>query len=160
MENLRTLNTTLLLIERDNKILLGKKKRGFVKGTFIGIGGKQELGETIDQTMIRETFEEIGVKPTKYEKVGLIDYDTYYKGEHVNMILNVYICTEYEGQVKETDEIEPYWFLKTEIPYDKMLASDVIWTPMVLEGKIVKGKVAYNQNMEIVSQNLVEVKSL
>lgn len=55
MEELRTLNTTILIIEKQNKILLGKKKRGFAQGVFIGIGGKQDANETIDQTMIRET---------------------------------------------------------------------------------------------------------
>ena len=60
MEKLRTLNTTLTVFFKDNKVLLGEKKRGFAKGTLNGIGGKQDMGETIEQAMVRECQEEIG----------------------------------------------------------------------------------------------------
>ena len=90
MENLRTINTTLVILMKDGKVLLGKKKRGFATGTFNGIGGKQDEGETIEQAMIRETQEEIGVTPIEYELMGKIYFDVYYKGERVNMNLNIY----------------------------------------------------------------------
>ena len=82
---LKILNTTLLLIFKDNKVLLGEKKRGFAKGTLNGIGGKQDPGETNEQAMVRETQEEIGVTPIDYRLIGEIFFDTWYKGEHVNM---------------------------------------------------------------------------
>lgn len=44
MEQLKVLNTTLVLIRKDNKVLLAEKKRGFAKGTYNGIGGKQDPG--------------------------------------------------------------------------------------------------------------------
>ena len=63
------LETTLCLLRKDNKILLAMKKRGFGTGKYNGVGGKIENGETLNEAMIRETKEEIGVIPTKYEKV-------------------------------------------------------------------------------------------
>ena len=77
---LKTLNTTLLLIFKDNKVLLGEKKRGFAKGTLNGIGGKQDPGETNEQAMVRETQEEIGVTPIDYRHIGEIYFDMWYKG--------------------------------------------------------------------------------
>ena len=77
MENLRTINSTLLLIQKEGKILLGEKKRGFAKGTLNGIGGKQDFGENIDQAMVRETQEEIGVTPIDYVMVGKIAFDVW-----------------------------------------------------------------------------------
>ena len=90
MEELRKINTTLVLILKNDKILLGEKKRGFAKGTINGIGGKPDPGETIEQAMIRETQEEIGVTPLSYELIGKINFNVWYKGEHVNMFLSIY----------------------------------------------------------------------
>ena len=56
---MKTQLTTLLLILKDNQILLAEKKRGFGVGKFNGIGGKVEKDETIEGAMIRETQEEI-----------------------------------------------------------------------------------------------------
>ena len=75
------METTLALLRRENEILFGEKKRGFGKGKFNGVGGKIEQGETVEEAMIRETYEEIGVRPTKFEKVGEITFDEMYKGD-------------------------------------------------------------------------------
>ena len=71
------LETTLSLLKKDNKILLGMKKRGFGEGKYNGVGGKLKENETPEIAMIRETQEEINVTPTKYEKVGIIEFDEY-----------------------------------------------------------------------------------
>lgn len=101
----RTINTTLVLIFQNNKVLLAQKKRGFAQGTFNGIGGKQDPGETIEQAMIRETQEEIGVTPTEYCQVGLIRFDTWYKGERVDLNLNIFTCSDFVGEIEETEEM-------------------------------------------------------
>ena len=80
------IETTLCLLKRDNKILLAMKKRGFGKGKYNGIGGKIENNETPEQAMIRETQEEINVTPIKYEKVGIVEFDEYYKGKNIALI--------------------------------------------------------------------------
>ena len=149
MENLKTLNTTLLLILKDNKILLAEKKRGFATGKFNGIGGKQDAGETIEQTMIRETQEEINVTPTNYNQVGLIHFDVWYKGERVNLNLNIFTCTDFVGDVAETEEMRPVWFERENLPFDKMIEDDLLWLPLVLDGKNVAGKVKLNQDLKM-----------
>ena len=156
MENLKTLNTTILIIEKDDKVLLGEKKRGFAIGKLIGIGGKQDRGETIEQTMIRETQEEIGLTPTNYKQVGLILFDTYYKGEHRNLILNIFFANEYQGKECETDEILPMWFDRNNIPYDKMLEDDILWMESVLAGKYVIGEVKFNPNLVMQNNTIRE----
>ncbi len=154
MEELKTLNTTILIIQKGNKILLGQKKRGFAKGVFIGIGGKQNPNETIDETMIRETQEEIGVTPTQFQRVGIIYFDTYYKGEHVNLVLNIYKANDFDGEPVESDEILPIWFDKDNIPYDNMLEDDIHWMEIVLSGKMVTGKVVFDENLKMQSNTI------
>ena len=149
MENLKTLNTTLLLILKDKKILLAEKKRGFAMGKFNGIGGKQDAGETIEEAMIRETKEEINVLPKNYKQVGLIHFDVWYKGERVNLNLNIFTCTDYIGEISETEEMRPVWFSIENIPYEKMLEDDLLWLPLVLDGKNVAGSVKFNKDLNM-----------
>ena len=52
---------TLCFVRKDDKILLGMKKRGFGKGKYNGFGGKKEDNETIHDAAIRELREESGI---------------------------------------------------------------------------------------------------
>ena len=157
MEKRKQLNTTLALIMNRDNVLMGQKKRGFAQGTFNGIGGKQDPGETIEQAMIRETQEEIGVTPTNPTLVGNIDFENInYKGEHVNINLSVYICDGYKGEIQETDEMIPYWFDKNHLPYEQMLPDDVLWFPMVFENGFIKGKITYDDNMNRIDYKITK----
>lgn len=158
MEELRKINTTLVLILKDDKILLGEKKRGFAKGTINGIGGKQDPGETIEQAMIRETQEEIGVTPISYELIGQINFNVWYKGEHVDMFLSIYTCDKFSGKVVETEEMIPNWYSKNNIPFDRMLKDDLLWMPLALAGKKFVGNVKFDPNMEMLSHHFEEIE--
>lgn len=50
---------TVMLLMRDDEVLLAMKKRGFGVGKWNGVGGKQDPGEDIVDTAIRESQEEI-----------------------------------------------------------------------------------------------------
>lgn len=160
MENLKTIRATLALFVDGNKLLLGEKKRGFAKGTLNGIGGKQDPGETIDEAMVRECEEEIGVTPIEYENVGKIDFDLWYKGEHSNMEMYIYKCYKFEGEIKETEEILPSWYDINKIPFDKMLPDDLLWLPQVLEGNKIIGKVKLDQNNEMLYHKIENVPQI
>ena len=153
-ENLKKIEATLTLFVDGNKILLGEKKRGFAKGTLNGIGGKQDPGETIDQAMVRECQEEIGATPTDYEKVGLISFNVWYKGEHSIMRMHIYKAYKFTGKIKETEEIIPHWFNIKDIPFDRMLEDDLLWLPYVLDGKKVVGEVKFDPNMKMLSHDI------
>ena len=91
---MKELETPLLFLRKENKILLARKKKGFGFGKWNGIGGKLEQGETPEQAMIRETEEEIFVTPTKNEKVGIINFIEYYKDELATINMHVYVATK------------------------------------------------------------------
>ena len=149
MEEKRTINTTLALIRRGDEILLGTKKRGFCAGTVNGFGGKQDPGETIEQAMVRETFEEVGITPTEYEKTAFIKFDTDYKGERVFIDMYVYNVTKFTGEAMETEEMRPQWYSINDLPFDQMLGDDKLWLPDVIQGKCIVGKVEFSDNMKI-----------
>ena len=160
MEELRTINTTLVLLLKEGKVLLGEKKRGFAKGTLNGIGGKQDPGESIEEAMIRETQEEIGVTPIDYSKIGHIHFNLWYKGEHVNMCLSIYTCTKFTGKIKETEEMIPNWYNVNDIPYEKMLADDLLWFPMALKGQKFVGDVKFDKDMKMLHHDFKQVQNL
>lgn len=148
------LETTLSLLKKDNKILLGMKKRGFGEGKYNGVGGKLKENETPEIAMIRETQEEINVTPTKYEKVGLIELDEYYKGKKENVVFNLYMIYEWDGEPSESDEIKPGWFDINEIPFSKMFTDDKYWLPLVLEGKKLKAYFEFDKNWNMLSKKI------
>ena len=148
------LETTLCLLKKDNKILLAMKKRGFGEGKYNGVGGKIKKGETPEQAMVRETQEEINVTPTNYDKVGLIEFDEYYKGNKENIIFHLYLVYDWEGTISESEEMKPEWFDITKIPFKKMFPDDKYWLPLVLEGKKIKAYFDYDENWNILSKKI------
>jgi mutator protein MutT len=148
------LETTLCLLKRDNKILLAMKKRGFGEGKYNGVGGKIEKNETPEEAMIRETQEEINVTPIKYEKVGLIEFDEYYKGNKQNLVFHLYIVYDWQGIPCESEEMKPKWFNVGDIPYDKMFPDDKYWLPLILEGKKIKAYFEFDKDWNLLSKNI------
>ena len=151
------LETTLSLLKKDNNILLAMKKRGFGIGKYNGVGGKIKQGETPEEAMIRETTEEINVTPIKYEKVGFIEFDEYYKGKKENVAFHLYFVTEWEGKPTESEEMNPKWFNIKDIPYDKMLPDDKHWLPLVLEGKRIKAYFDFDEDWNLISKKIEEL---
>jgi 8-oxo-dGTP pyrophosphatase MutT (NUDIX family) len=47
------------------------------RGVWKTVGGHMEPGETPEQTMLREVYEEIGVRPTQFTRLPDRDVDSY-----------------------------------------------------------------------------------
>ena len=148
------LKTTLLIIVKDNQILLAKKLRGFGMGKYNGVGGKVEQDETVEQAILRETFEEIGVVPTEYKMMGIVDFDEYVKGERNLVKMHVFKATQFDGEPTTTDEMSPEWFSLDNIPYDKMFKDDTHWLPLLLQDKTFYGNFVYDKDFNLVEYKL------
>lgn len=148
------METTLCILKKDNLILLGMKKSGFGNGKYNGIGGKIERMETPNEAMIRETQEEISVTPIKYEKVGIIDFDEYYKGNKEHVILHLYMVYQWNGNPKESDEMSPKWFNIKQVPFKQMLPDNKYWLPLILQGKKIKAHFNFDENWNLLSKEI------
>jgi len=146
---------TLCIIERNNQILLGMKKKGFGEGWWNGFGGKVEEGEEIEKAAIRETREEVGIRVKKMEKRGIILF--HFEGDPDAIEMHIFAVLESEGKPKESEEMSPEWFEKDKIPYDKMWPADRQWMPIYLEGKYFEGEVHFTQDKEVVDFEIHEV---
>ena len=61
------------IIIKDDKILLEKRKNEPGKGKWSIPGGLVELGESVEQTVIREVREETGLEVEKPEHIDVVD---------------------------------------------------------------------------------------
>lgn len=148
---------SLLFLRKDDQILLAMKKRGFGEGRWNGVGGKVEAGESIEQAMIRETQEEIGVTPIIYEKVADIRFDEYFKGEPTLMHVHVFTTTKWDGEPIESEEMAPKWFDQKDIPYEDMWADDPFWLSQVLAGKKISADFKLDNKDVIIQHTIKEV---
>lgn len=153
--------TTLLLLRRNDEVLLAMKKRGFGSGRWNGVGGKVEPNETVEQALIRECQEEIGVTPLSYRKVADHDFLLDAEGEDAwHMYVHTYICDTWEGEPVETEEMAPRWFGVNNIPYDEMWQDDRFWMPNVFDGKLLKTTFTFDADENLLSHDIHEVEAL
>ena len=127
-------NTTLGFIVKGNKILLAMKKRWFWADLYNGIGGKQEKWETIQQAMIREAKEEIGIDISDLQQVWILNF-YFEENPDWNQKVHVFKILNYTGEPMESEEMKPYWFDVDNLPFDKMWEDDRIWFKDFINGK-------------------------
>lgn len=149
---------TLLLLLKDDEILLAMKKRGFGAGYWNGVGGKLNEGETIRHALVRECQEEINVTPTTFEKVAVHDFK--FPESQSDMIIHTYVCTAWDGDPEETEEMAPRWFKTAEIPYDEMWQDDRYWIPLVLAGKKLETQFTFDHEQHMLAYAVSEVEKL
>ncbi len=152
------LTTTLLVITKENKMLLAKKLRGFGAGKFNGVGGKVEAGESVEQAMLRETFEEINIVPTEYKMLGKIDFEEYVKGEKNKVTMYLFRATDYSGELKTSEEMQPFWFDFDQIPYQNMFEDAKFWMPFLLENEPFYGDFVYDKDFNLLQYNITKQK--
>ena len=121
-------------------------------------GGKLEGSETVEEAMVRETEEEISVIPTKYDKVADVEFLEFYKDNKENIRIHIYVATDWTGEPKESEEMNPKWFNIEDIPYDNMFEDDKYWLPLVLDGKKVKAFFEFDEDWNLKNYTIEEVK--
>lgn len=129
---------TLCILQQNNQVLLGMKKRGFGVGRWNGFGGKVHENETIEQAASRELLEEVGVVAKILEPRGMLCFN--FANEPDELEVSLFSVKEFSGEPQESEEMKPQWFNKDEIPFVEMWPDDIYWLPLFLEGKNLHGQ--------------------
>jgi 8-oxo-dGTP pyrophosphatase MutT (NUDIX family) len=132
-------------------VLLAIKQRGNIgRGLYMPYGGKLERGETFEEAMVREFFQESGMSTVTddLEEVGVLFTQNHLNGRPaVEWEIRIYLIHGWDGVPVDTDEMRsPRWFprSKYKLPLARMLPADCIWVPKVLAGKYVEVYTAYD----------------
>ncbi len=85
------------VIRRTDRVLIARRRPDqMLGGLWEFPGGKQEAGETIEQTAVREIAEEIGIEIRVVRKLGAIKHAF----SHFKMTLHVFECRPLRGRVR------------------------------------------------------------
>lgn len=151
--------TLCFLIKKENgkisQVCLALKKRGFGAGRWNGAGGKVEAerGETVEEALVREVREEIGVEIASCKKSAELVF-IFENNPAWDQKVHVYLCEVWRGEISESEEMQPQWFAADELPFDAMWPDDPFWLPAVLAEKSVQGRFVFGENDAILEKEV------
>lgn len=111
-------------------LLRNKKKEDLNEGKWIGVGGKKEVDETMEECAIRETQEETGLILDELIYKGQVDF--FYEDQRPERMM-VYTSKQFHGTLKECDEGELRWIEESDIPSLNLWEGDRVFLPFVLQ---------------------------
>lgn len=116
-------HSVVIVLNNQNEILLEERSDD---GFFDFPGGGIDLKETAEEAAIRELKEETGLTANRLDifKVysGEITYYKYFNGDEIYGIDSVFICRDYDGELKpQLSEVRKLFFCSLDnMPVDKM----------------------------------------
>ena len=130
-------NTTLVYIENDGAYLMlcrNKKIDDPNANKWIGVGGKQEENETPEECMLREVYEETGIKlaPGSYKLRGMV---TFVSDTWESELMFLYTAKFDSRQVSDCNEGDLQWIPIDEIMDLPMWEGDRIFLEKLLAGE-------------------------
>ena len=109
------LNTTLCYIERGDEYLMlhrVKKENDIHRDKWIGLGGKFEEDESPEECLLREVYEESGLRLTSWRYRGIV---TFVNTKCSSEYMHLFTADGFEGTVGPCDEGELEWIKKSEL---------------------------------------------
>ena len=109
------INTTLCYIERGDEYLMlhrVKKENDINRDKWIGLGGKFEEDESPEECLLREVYEESGLRLTSWRYRGIV---TFVNTKCSSEYMHLFTADGFEGTVGPCDEGELEWIKKSEL---------------------------------------------
>lgn len=138
-------DVVLAYIEKDNKYLMllrNKREKDMNKGKYLGIGGHLEKGETPDEALVREIWEETNLKVLHYTYRGVV----YFRNNIEDEDMYLYHVDKFEGELnEECDEGVLLWVDKKDIFNLNMWEGDYLFLePFMKTNDLIKLEVVYD----------------
>lgn len=121
-------DVTAALIWRDSKILITKRREGrHLAGYWEFPGGKQELGESLEECLRREISEELGVNVEIEEHIVRVDHD--YDTKSIS--LHLFLCSGLVGEPRPIGCDDIRWVDPKDIDQYKLPPPDIQLLPLI-----------------------------
>lgn len=142
-------NSAACYLKKDNKIIMIKfsKKWGQV---YAPPGGKFETGESPLDCILREYYEETGLRLINPRLQGI----SYWKNNAEGIIF-IYVAEEFEGNLKEISEegcIE--WIDAEKLLSIKQFSQNEKFTPYLFKKELFEGKFLLDENGNVVEYEI------
>jgi A/G-specific adenine glycosylase len=100
------------VIWRNGEVLVSRRPpRGLLGGMWEFPGGKRETGETIDEALVREIWEELGVRVSVSEQLGVFKHAY----THFRVTLHVHYCSIVDGEPRAIQSSEVRWVSRADL---------------------------------------------
>lgn len=142
--------TTMCYIQKGNQTLMlhrNKKENDINGGKWIGVGGKFDAGESVEECMKREIYEETGLTALKLQLHGFVVFPQLYHGQDEGMF--VYTCSEFSGELHECDEGDLQWVDNEKIPHLPMWEGDYHFFEWIQDDRFHSAKIYYQNDRVI-----------
>lgn len=123
--------TTLCYIEQDGRYLMlhrVKKVNDENRDKWIGVGGHFEKGESPEECLLREVYEETGLRLTKYAFRGIV---TFVSDDHSAEYMHLFTATGFEGELTACDEGCLEWIDKQTLYELPLWAGDHLFLKLI-----------------------------
>lgn len=139
--------STLCYLENNDQYLMllrNKKKHDVNEGKWIGVGGKTQAGESPEECVCREVYEETGLILDHYTMRGVFTFLSIGWEEEC---IFVFTADQFHGQIKECDEGQLCWIKKDSLMNLNLWEGDKIFLKILLEDNCFFSlKLSYNKD--------------
>ena len=130
--------TTLCYIASGDSYLMlhrTKKDGDMNHDKWMGVGGHFEYGESPEECMIREVFEETGLQVTDYRYRGIVTFVLEGNGWNACEYMHLFTVDGFTGDLIECNEGDLEWVKKEDVLSLPMWAGDRIFLPLICSDK-------------------------
>lgn len=143
-------NTVMCYIKNNDKTLMlyrNKKVNDVHKGKYVGLGGKIECGESPEEAIVREVWEESGLLVKNPVLRGIITFPNFKDDEDWLMFL--FIANDFTGEIIDSYEGTLEWIDDDKILNLSMWKGDLEFFKWLQDGRMFSGKIVY-ENSELI----------
>lgn len=146
------LTTLCYLLKEDEVLMLHRIKKDVDenKGKWIGLGGKLESKESPKECVIREVYEEAGLKLNSVDYRGTL---TFISDKWDDEIIFMYTSDNFSGELQECNEGILKWVKKEDVLDLNLWEGDRVYIKRLIDTKeVFELKLHYD-----VDDNLIEI---
>jgi 8-oxo-dGTP diphosphatase len=122
-----------------------KKANDMHAGKWNGLGGKLDAGETPEECVIREVWEESGLKIRHPRLQGVLTFPGFANDEDWYAFL--FTATEFEGELIDSAEGVLRWVPDGEVLALNLWEGDRVFIPWLDQSKFFSGKFTYRNGV-------------